>query len=89
MATAILSAVTGKPVRADVAMTGEVTLRGKVLPIGGLKEKILAAKTAGVHTVLVPKENSKDIAETDQEITEGLEIYLVERMDDVVKYAFA
>lgn len=89
MATAILSAVTGKPVRADVAMTGEVTLRGKVLPIGGLKEKILAAKTAGVHTVLVPKENSKDIAELDQEITEGLEIYLVERMDDVVKYAFA
>lgn len=89
MATAILSAVTGKAVRADVAMTGEVTLRGRVLPIGGLKEKILAAKTAGVHTVLVPKENSKDIAELDQEITEGLEIHLVERMDDVIKYAFA
>lgn len=88
MATAILSAVTGKPVRADVAMTGEVTLRGRVLPIGGLKEKILAAKMAGVHTVLVPKENNKDIAELDQEITEGLEIHLVERMDDVVNYAF-
>ena len=88
MATAILSAVTGKPVRADVAMTGEVTLRGRVLPIGGLKEKILAARTAGVHTVLVPKENSKDIAELDQEITEGLKIHMVEKMDDVARYAF-
>lgn len=89
MATAILSAVTGKPVKADVAMTGEVTLRGRVLPIGGLKEKILAAKTAGVHMVLVPKENRKDIEELDQEITEGLEIHMVERMEDVVSYAFA
>lgn len=89
MATALLSAVTGKPVRADIAMTGEVTLRGRVLPIGGLKEKILAAKTAGVHVVLVPKENSKDIAELDQEITDGLEIHTVERMDEVVAYAFA
>ena len=69
-------------------MTGEVTLRGRVLPIGGLKEKILAAKTAGVHTVLVPKENSKDIEELDREITEGLEIHTVERMDEVVSYAF-
>ena len=89
MATALLSAVTGKAVKADVAMTGEVTLRGRVLLIGGLKEKILAAKTAGVHTVLVPKENSKDIAELDREITEGLEIHTVERMDEVVSYAFA
>ena len=89
MATAILSAVTGKAVRADVAMTGEVTLRGRVLPIGGLKEKMLAAKTAGVHTVLVPRENSKDVAELDREITEGLEIHTVEKMDDVVAYAFA
>lgn len=88
MASAILSAVTGKPVRADVAMTGEVTLRGRVLPIGGLKEKILAAKMAGVHTVLVPKENEKDIAELDGEITEGLEIHMVERMEEVVGYAF-
>lgn len=88
MATALLSAVTGKAVKADVAMTGEVTLRGRVLPIGGLKEKILAAKTAGVHTVLVPKENSKDIEELDREITEGLEIHTVERMDEVVSYAF-
>ncbi len=89
MATAILSAVTGKAVRADVAMTGEVTLRGRVLPIGGLKEKILAARMAGVHTVLVPKENEKDIAELDREITDGLEIHLVQCMDEVAGYAFA
>lgn len=87
MATAILSAVTNIPVHADVAMTGEVTLRGRVLPIGGLKEKILAAKTAGVRTVLAPKENEKDIAELDGEITEGLEIHTVEHMDEVAKYA--
>lgn len=89
MATAILSAVTGIPVHADLAMTGEVTLRGRVLPIGGLKEKILAAKTAGVKTVLVPKENEKDIAELEQEITEGLEIRMVEHMDEVAGYALA
>ena len=88
MATAILSAVTGRPVRADVAMTGEVTLRGRVLPIGGLKEKILAAKTAGVHRVLVPKDNEKDIAELDREITDGLEICMVEHMEEVAGYAF-
>lgn len=87
MATAILSAVTGIPVHADVAMTGEVTLRGRVLPIGGLKEKILAAKTAGVKTVLVPKENAKDIAELEEEITEGLDIRLVESMEQVAEYA--
>ena len=87
MATAILSAVTDIPVHSDVAMTGEVTLRGRVLPIGGLKEKILAAKTAGVHTVLVPKENEKDIAELDAEITEGLAIHTVENMDEVAEYA--
>ena len=87
MATAILSAVAGLPVHADVAMTGEVTLRGRVLPIGGLKEKILAAKAAGVRTVLVPKENEKDIAELEQEITEGLDIRMVESMDEVAEYA--
>ncbi len=87
MATAILSAVTGIPVHADVAMTGEVTLRGRVLPVGGLKEKILAAKAAGVHTVLVPKENEKDIDELEQEITGGLDIRTVESMDEVARFA--
>ncbi len=88
MATALLSAVTKKPVRADLAMTGEITLRGRVLPIGGLKEKMLAAKMAQVKTVLVPKENEKDVAEIDAEIQEGLEIILVESMEDVAGYAF-
>jgi ATP-dependent Lon protease len=87
MATAILSAVTNIPVRADLAMTGEVTLRGRVLPIGGLKEKLLAAKTAGVKTVLVPKENDKDVAEISEEIKEGLELCYVENMEEVAKYA--
>ncbi len=87
MATAILSAATGIPVKADLAMTGEITLRGRVLPIGGLKEKMLAAGTAGVKTVLVPKENEKDIAELEPEITEGLEIHMVEYMDEVAGYA--
>ncbi len=87
MATAILSAATGIPVRADLAMTGEVTLRGRVLPIGGLKEKILAAKTAGVKTVLIPKENEKDIAELDHEVTDGLEIHMVKNMKEVAGYA--
>lgn len=83
MATALLSAVTHTPVRADLAMTGEVTLRGRVLPIGGLKEKILAAKMAEVKTVLVPKENEKDIEEISGEIKEGLEIVFVETMEEV------
>lgn len=87
MATALLSAVTQTPVRADLAMTGEVTLRGRVLPIGGLKEKVLAAKMAEVKTVLVPKENEKDIEEIPAEIKEGLQILFVETMEEVVKYA--
>lgn len=88
MATALLSAITGIPVKAEVAMTGEITLRGKVLPIGGLKEKILAAKMAGIKTVLVPGENRKDIDEIDEEIKSGLKIHYVETMKDVLKYAF-
>lgn len=87
MATAILSAVTQIPVRADLAMTGEVTLRGRVLPIGGLKEKILAAKMAEVKTVLVPKENEKDIEEISGEIKEGLQILFVETMEEVARHA--
>ena len=87
MATALLSAVTHTPVRADLAMTGEVTLRGRVLPIGGLKEKILAAKMAEVKTVLVPKENEKDIEEIAAEIKEGLEIVFVETMEEVAGHA--
>lgn len=88
MATAVLSAVTNTPVRAKVAMTGEVTLRGRVLAIGGLKEKLLAAKMAGIKTVLVPKENEKDVAEIAAEIKSGMEICFVESMDDVIEKAF-
>ena len=87
MATALLSAVTQTPVRADLAMTGEITLRGRVLPIGGLKEKILAAKMAEGKTVLVPGENEKDIEEISEEIKEGIEILFVETMEEVAKYA--
>ncbi len=87
MATAILSAVTGIPVRADVAMTGEITLRGRVLPIGGLKEKLLAAKQAGMSTVLVPEENQPNVEEISREIREGMEIVYVGSMKDVLKVA--
>lgn len=88
MATAMLSAIIERKVRADVAMTGEITLRGRVLPIGGLKEKILAAKNAGIKTVCVPKKNEKDILEISQEIKKGLEIVFVENMQDVLEVAF-
>ncbi len=84
MATAMLSAVTGKKVRSDIAMTGEITLRGRVLPIGGLKEKLLAAKSAGIKTVLVPKKNMADVEELSSEITKGLEIIPVENMEEVL-----
>lgn len=87
MATAMMSAITGKKVRADVAMTGEITLRGRVLPIGGLKEKLLAAKSAGIKTVIVPKENEVDVEEISKEITGGLEIIPVSHMDEVLKIA--
>lgn len=87
MATALFSAITEKPVRSDLAMTGEVTLRGRVLPIGGLKEKILAAKMAGIREVLVPAENKKDIEEISEEIKTGLEISFVKDMKEVLNKA--
>ena len=89
MATAMLSAITGTPVKANVAMTGEITLRGRVLPIGGLKEKLLAAKSAGIEKVLIPSENQADVAEMDKEITQGLEIVPVNTMEEVLKHALA
>ena len=88
MATAMLSAITGKKVRADVAMTGEITLRGRVLPIGGLKEKTLAAKNAGIRTVCVPGKNEKDIEELSAEIKKDLEIVYADTIEDILKVAF-
>lgn len=88
MATAVLSAITNQKVRADLAMTGEITLRGRVLPIGGLKEKIIAAKTAQIKQVLVPSQNEKDINELEQEIKDGITITLVSSMKEVIKEAF-
>ncbi|MBQ9387275.1 MAG: endopeptidase La [Lachnospiraceae bacterium] len=88
MAVAILSAVSGRRVLADLAMTGEITLRGRVLPIGGLKEKLLAAKLAGIHRVIVPAKNARDIDELSAEITDGLDIHLVETMEEVIELSF-
>lgn len=87
MATAMMSAIIKRPVRSDVAMTGEITLRGRVLPIGGLKEKILAAKTAGIKMVLVPSENRKDVEEISSEILDGIQIQYVESMEEVLTFA--
>jgi ATP-dependent Lon protease len=87
MVTAIVSVMTGIPVRRDVAMTGEITLRGRVLPIGGLKEKLLAAQRGGIKTVLVPEENAKDLPEINESIKKGLEIIPVSRMDEVLTRA--
>ena len=88
MATAMLSAITDRAVRADVAMTGEITLRGRVLPIGGLKEKLLAAKVIGIKTVCIPRDNEQDLEEISKEITDGMEIVPVERFSQVEKIAF-
>ena len=89
MATAMLSAIIEKPVRADLAMTGEITLRGRVLPIGGLKEKLLAAKYARIKEVLVPEKNRPDIEEMDREIIQGLNIRFVDNMKEVLGEALA
>ena len=87
MVTAIVSVMTGIPVRRDAAMTGEITLRGRVLPIGGLKEKLLAASRGGIKTVLIPEENAKDLVEISENIKKGLEIIPVSRMDEVLAKA--
>lgn len=88
MALAILSAITERLVRADIAMTGEITIRGRVLPIGGLKEKLLAAKNAGMKTVCIPKDNERDLSELSEEITEGMEILPIDHMNQLIKAAF-
>jgi ATP-dependent Lon protease len=88
MVTAIVSLMTGIPVKREVAMTGEITLRGRVLPIGGLKEKLLAALRAGIKTVIIPDENAKDLTEIPDELKNALNILPVSRMDEVLKLAF-
>jgi ATP-dependent Lon protease len=87
MVAAIVSVMTGIPVRRDVAMTGEITLRGRVLPIGGLKEKLLAALRGGIKTVIIPEENAKDLAEIPDNVKSNLELIPVARMDEVLKHA--
>ena len=87
MVTSIVSSLTGIPVKREVAMTGEVTLRGRVLPIGGLKEKLLAALRGGIKTVLIPDENEKDLAEIPKNVIEGLKIIPVKTVDEVLKVA--
>jgi ATP-dependent Lon protease len=87
LATALVSALARIPVRRDVAMTGEITLRGKVLPIGGVKEKVLAAHRAGVKNIILPKDNEKDLADIPKNMLDGLAVYLVQTMDEVLKIA--
>ena len=88
MAAAVLSAITHRKIRANLAMTGEITLRGRVLPIGGLKEKLLAAKNAGIENVLIPVDNVKDLEEIEQEIKTGLNITPVTNMEEVLQHSF-
>jgi ATP-dependent Lon protease len=89
LATALVSALTRVPTRRDVCMTGEITLRGKVLPIGGVKEKVLAAHRAGLKNIILPKDNEKDLADIPKNVTDALDLYLVETMDEVLKIALA
>jgi ATP-dependent Lon protease len=87
MFTALTSLLTGRPVRSNVAMTGEITLRGLVLPVGGIKEKVLAAKRAGITTVILPKRNEKDLEEVPEQVKKGMKFHLVQRMDEVIHLA--
>jgi ATP-dependent Lon protease len=87
LATALVSALTRVAVRKDVAMTGEITLRGKVLPIGGVKEKLLAAHRAGIRTIVLPKDNEKDLADIPKNVLDTLNVYMVQTMDEVLKIA--
>jgi ATP-dependent Lon protease len=87
MATALISALTKTPVRRDVAMTGEITLRGKVLPIGGIKEKALAARRMGIKTVIVPSKNDKDVKELPANVKRGMQFVYVDHMDEVLRVA--
>jgi ATP-dependent Lon protease len=89
LATALISAIARVPTRRDVAMTGEITLRGKVLPIGGVKEKVLAAHRAGLKTIVLPKDNEKDLADIPKNVLDTLDVYMVETMDEVLKVALA
>jgi ATP-dependent Lon protease len=89
LATALVSALTRVAVRKDVAMTGEITLRGKVLPIGGVKEKVLAAHRAGVKNIILPKDNEKDLADIPKNVLDTLNVYMVQQMDEVLKIALA
>jgi ATP-dependent Lon protease len=89
LATALISALARIPARRDVAMTGEITLRGKVLPIGGVKEKLLAAHRAGVKTIIVPKDNEKDLADIPKNVLDTLDVHMVSTMDEVLKIALA
>jgi ATP-dependent Lon protease len=89
LATALVSALTRVAVRKDVAMTGEITLRGKVLPIGGVKEKVLAAHRAGIKNIILPKDNEKDLADIPKNVLDTLNVYMVQQMDEVLKIALA
>jgi ATP-dependent Lon protease len=89
LATALVSALTRVPTKTDVAMTGEITLRGKVLPIGGVKEKVLAAHRAGIKTIIMPKDNEKDLADIPKSVLDAMNMYLVGHMDEVLKIAMA
>ena len=89
MVTSLASMVTGRPVRSAVAMTGEITLRGKILPVGGIKEKVLAAKRAGIATVVLPEQNRRDVDEVQQELLEGLHLEYVRQIDEALRHTLS